>query len=72
MVSELRNGTEERGGDSGSGYFSSRGTDGRASLGGGGRSASKQSLLDLVGNRLGVSGGLSSLTVSNFHLLSRD
>ncbi|XP_035709498.1 cyclic nucleotide-gated cation channel alpha-3 isoform X2 [Folsomia candida] len=61
--SELTNGTEGGGGGAGEPptYLTGRGATARASLGGGrnARSASKQSLLDLVGNRLGVSGGLS-------------
>lgn len=60
--SELTNGTEGTGGGGGPTYLSDRGSLARGSLGGGGqtaRSSSKQSLLDIVGNRLGVSGGLS-------------
>jgi len=68
---DLNDGTSEGpGGESTAGgagapsYLSGRGALARGSLGSGrtARSASKQSLLDLVGSRLGVSGGLS-LTV---------
>jgi hypothetical protein len=61
---DLANGTEGNGEGGGGGpptYLSGRGALARGSVGGGrtARSASKQSLLDLVGSRLGVSGGLS-------------